>query len=980
MKTRTVLALAILAAALALIPAPARATLESGVPFFTNVRSKTYANVDIVVPEGATRLTVTLTHGSGDLDLYLKYGSPVEGRTVSELDADADIRADGPTADETITITPATSPSLRAGKWYIATLNLGSATDYFNITATIEVAKPQSTVDFGPVTIGQTKRKALKVTNNGDVNLNVNSVVITGSQAAMFAETHGCAVIPPGGNCSLTISFSPTSTGGKSAWLKIYSNDPDTPLLLVPLAGTGVAGSAANALPLPAGAQTYPAYPAAASPAAGIDPVTCQPVGVGSIAAGGGTVGIGVGLAAPAGPCDVYFGLYAPGLDAREIFLLGQDGAFHPYSRDGLVKWQPAASGKISAKPFGDFSASLLPAGTYNLYLMLTPAGSLDTYYLWSTAFTVQGIPDTVPDGSAGYFNGSLVVPNATIIYQGQSYQGSAPIADDALIGIKKDGQVYLYHPALGQAKLSAYNSRRALGYFMLGMSAANAQAALSAAAKLQAVEPLAAPSATANVAKVIGINQTVALNTGIDIKLLDDQGKVRATNRGRNFAVVKTGTEDRNRYFLPPRSNIIPSEYAALLKLVYDTAAKGEIPDIPSFYSERGDIKTTTGKIETFRAIIRALPVYAKYGFTDRQKKAFEKDRELTIQVNTVDFLYCYLDMLKNLAGLIPNDCADLLLSSGICRGLQSIFAHTLNDPGLASQTNKDTLNSLLSDFAGCVGGVVTAETGEVLNTCMDLLSAFNWVVDDIAWNSFLAYVGTDFDSYDLAFAGTGMLAYRELKGRDVSLVMRNLGDGSSWKINTTPLGAKTYPKIAGITDDGTVVCFVNNYLGSDYHDQLFAVSDWGRGPAVDLLPAPRGQLREIDIHDLEQIDVTGSGQILFRGDWSDDWSKTHHHGICQIWVHNELEPGHVYFDPNPDDKRGEAAPFINSLSVSRDRQKLIFAEGNRLHKIHAQGSHYRLLAAINTTPYKEIEYVRISRIPPIGVMIKVRFSTPFP
>ncbi len=114
------------------------ATLENGVPIKTSVNGMTFANVGIVVPDGATGMTVSITGGSDDLDLYLKYGSPLSGSSVAEFDADADFISDGPGADETISITPASIPALRAGTWYIGTLNLNATKVSFTIIATID--------------------------------------------------------------------------------------------------------------------------------------------------------------------------------------------------------------------------------------------------------------------------------------------------------------------------------------------------------------------------------------------------------------------------------------------------------------------------------------------------------------------------------------------------------------------------------------------------------------------------------------------------------------------------------------------------------------------------------------------------------------------------------------------------------------------------------------------------------------------------
>ncbi len=119
--------------------------LTSGTPFPTSVPGKTIAkNLYIEVPQGATKLTVTLTNGTGDLDLYLKYGRRLQGDTVNQLDADTDFISDGPTASESIVVTPSSNPPLRAGRWYIGTLNLNSSTTHFTVTATVEVPASES--------------------------------------------------------------------------------------------------------------------------------------------------------------------------------------------------------------------------------------------------------------------------------------------------------------------------------------------------------------------------------------------------------------------------------------------------------------------------------------------------------------------------------------------------------------------------------------------------------------------------------------------------------------------------------------------------------------------------------------------------------------------------------------------------------------------------------------------------------------------
>ena len=114
-------------------------SLDNGVPLETSMAARTYGNIYIDVPAGATKLTITVSNGSGDLDLYVKYGAPLQGNTVAELDADVDYISDGPTANEQVVITTAGNPPLQQGKWYIAVLNYNLYTTSFTLTATYEV-------------------------------------------------------------------------------------------------------------------------------------------------------------------------------------------------------------------------------------------------------------------------------------------------------------------------------------------------------------------------------------------------------------------------------------------------------------------------------------------------------------------------------------------------------------------------------------------------------------------------------------------------------------------------------------------------------------------------------------------------------------------------------------------------------------------------------------------------------------------------
>lgn len=117
-------------------------------------------------------------------------------------------------------------------------------------------------------------------------------------------------------------------------------------------------------------------------------PSEAKPVGVGAVATGGSTLSINLGLNKLSGAVDIYFGIYAQKIDSANIYIMKSDYTFQTLSA-GLVPWKSNTTGPINEKLFGNISASSLPSGTYDLYLLVTPAGNLNSYYLWSTYFLI---------------------------------------------------------------------------------------------------------------------------------------------------------------------------------------------------------------------------------------------------------------------------------------------------------------------------------------------------------------------------------------------------------------------------------------------------------------------------------------------------------------------------------------------------------------------------------------------------------------
>jgi Gametolysin peptidase M11 len=64
--------------------------------------------------------------------------------------------------------------------------------------------------------------KTVRISNTGTVVLPISSIGLVGTNAGQFAQTHNCpARVAVGGNCRVSVVFKPTSTGAKSAVLRV---------------------------------------------------------------------------------------------------------------------------------------------------------------------------------------------------------------------------------------------------------------------------------------------------------------------------------------------------------------------------------------------------------------------------------------------------------------------------------------------------------------------------------------------------------------------------------------------------------------------------------------------------------------------------------------------------------------------------------------------------------------------------------------
>ena len=123
--------------------------------------------------------------------------------------------------------------------------NSSSSPDVISLTGTGSAAAVPSisvpaTLPFGDQIINTSGGQNLVISNPGTAVLNVSSIVPSGTNAASFTGSGNCAAVAPGASCAVNVTFTPTSTGAKTAQITITSNAAGQPTVTVTLSGNGI--------------------------------------------------------------------------------------------------------------------------------------------------------------------------------------------------------------------------------------------------------------------------------------------------------------------------------------------------------------------------------------------------------------------------------------------------------------------------------------------------------------------------------------------------------------------------------------------------------------------------------------------------------------------------------------------------------------------------------------------------------------------
>jgi 6-phosphogluconolactonase (cycloisomerase 2 family) len=118
-----------------------------------------------------------------------------------------------------------------------------------------------ASLDFGASTVGQSSiTRIVSLVNTGNQSLSVNSISLTGTNAADFRATPAASCQPPAlllanANCPISLVFTPSAIGLRQTSLTAQDNAPGSPQSIM-VSGTGV--SANSAVTLMPGSITFP--------------------------------------------------------------------------------------------------------------------------------------------------------------------------------------------------------------------------------------------------------------------------------------------------------------------------------------------------------------------------------------------------------------------------------------------------------------------------------------------------------------------------------------------------------------------------------------------------------------------------------------------------------------------------------------------------------------------------------------------------
>jgi hypothetical protein len=206
--------------------------------------------VPVVVSSLAFSPTALVGPGTSTGTVNLSAPAPVGGATVSLLSDNPAVRVPSTTSVNAglsfaIFTASASAVATQTSATVTATYNGVSTASTLTVNpGSPAVTLSNTTLSFMNQLVGTTTMiQTVTVTNNGTANLTITSVALTGTNASDFAksaDTCSGAAVVPSGTCGISVTFTPSAIGSRTASLSLTDNASGNPQT-IGLSGTGVA-------------------------------------------------------------------------------------------------------------------------------------------------------------------------------------------------------------------------------------------------------------------------------------------------------------------------------------------------------------------------------------------------------------------------------------------------------------------------------------------------------------------------------------------------------------------------------------------------------------------------------------------------------------------------------------------------------------------------------------------------------------------
>jgi len=218
----------------------ASATSGSG-PVQVAVLTPALAFGDVAVGSSATLVVTLANSGAAALGITAPSASSISGSDFSLVSTTCgSTLAPGASCTVSLKFSPS-AKTTRSGSFSLAT---GAGTLNASLTGTGlqgTASLSATSVSFAATQVGSTSAtQSFTLSNNGTYALSVSTAT---SSTSDYTATHNCSNVVVGGNCTVSVNFTPGAAGSRSATLTLTgsaSNSPNT----ISLSGTGQAQSA----------------------------------------------------------------------------------------------------------------------------------------------------------------------------------------------------------------------------------------------------------------------------------------------------------------------------------------------------------------------------------------------------------------------------------------------------------------------------------------------------------------------------------------------------------------------------------------------------------------------------------------------------------------------------------------------------------------------------------------------------------------